>query len=281
MRIVIIGSNSNLGNKLIKRLVNEPNNYEIKIIISIHNKIDYKDLIKELINFSPDIIFYFPGISNNKFIESNIKYSEYINFELPTLISGEPLLTNSKIVAFSSTRVFDEKKGKYQIDDLISPTSLYGFHKAKLEKNLVSNNGIILRMTKVLSEKDKVWKDWLDNLILGNQPIVHANYYIAPITPDIITKAIINLIKIDKSGIYQISSSTEISFLEIYNLFVKNISEITNKVFKTDPTIIKDKEIHASLCSSPIFGEINFDLNAEIKDIIFELLKTRTTFAQN
>ncbi len=152
---------------------------------------------------------------------NNSKKSYYINVT-STLKLIEKLTSNGVFVIFLSTsQVFDGKKPNSSRENLCNPISIYAKQKHIVEKNIMKNlkNKSILRITKVLNPDLPFLKKISSKLYSGLDVEVFDNYFMSPVTIDMTCQMIFNIILHKKEGLYQLSSSDQISYYDLAKYF--------------------------------------------------------------
>tara|TARA_B100000945_G_scaffold317769_1_gene321255 strand:- start:631 stop:1512 length:882 start_codon:yes stop_codon:yes gene_type:complete len=145
MRILLIGSNGQLGKSIAK---SKPNNIELiqlnKKEFNLLDKDKCKLIIQEL---RPNWIVNCAAYTNVDEAEKEYKLAYKINTLAPVFLTEFIEEINGKLLHISTDYVFDGKQSKpYDPFDNTNPLNNYGLSKAKGEKNLLHfNNNIILR----------------------------------------------------------------------------------------------------------------------------------------
>lgn len=250
MKILIVGSNGLLGQKVSTILANETD-YEVLLCsveyenylknlnydyhqLNISIKSDVKSIIK---CFRPDVIVNTAAFTNVDECENQREYAWRINVDgVKHLIIGARLI-NAKIIHFSTDYIFDGKNGPYLETDKPNPISYYG--KTKLaSENALRESGIdycIIR-TMILYGLGKKIKPnfvlWIINNLQRNIPVKVVTDQIGnPTLVDDVAYALLKIIRGKRTGIYNVCGSDRVSRYE----FAKKIAEI----FKLNPILIK------------------------------------------
>ncbi len=226
-RILIIGSNGILGQRLVKYFSN--NNYEL-MCASIEAKsfipdVEYKSVditrknkVRELIlDFFPDFVINASGYTNVDKAENERELAWKINVNGVENIALYSWTIDAHLIHISSDYIFDGKKGPYKEDDRPCPISYYGRTKLASE-NSIKTSGVdftIIR-TNVLYGPANFGKPdfvrWVINsLRKGEQIKIVTDQFNNPTYIDDLVDAIHKIIQYKKEGIYNIAGSEILS----------------------------------------------------------------------
>ena len=228
-RILIIGSNGKLGLGLARRLsVN--GRYEI-LCSGIEEKqtgpgVDYlqaditrKNSIKSLFhNFFPDVVINAAGYTNVDLCETNKELSWNINVKGTENIAISSWAIDAHMIHISTDYIFDGKEGPYTEEDVPNPISYYGRTKLASENSLrTSGTRYTILRTNVLygSNPEDGHADFArwaaESLKKGKQISVVTDQMNNPTyIPDLVN-AVINIIEMEKQGIYNIGGAELLS----------------------------------------------------------------------
>ena len=154
MRILLIGSNGQLGNAIIK---SKPKN--IDLITPDRKELDLRDIDsiqKKISNISPNWIINCGAYTNVDSAEKDNETAFLINHLATREIAKSTREIHGKFIHLSTDYVFDgKKKIPYGVSDKRSPINIYGKSKAlgekEIEKVLDGKNGIIIRTSWLIS----------------------------------------------------------------------------------------------------------------------------------
>ena len=230
LSVAIIGGDSFVGKNLYKYLKNK----NINVFCTSHKRKKnyfYLDLLSEKnkwpkINSKVAIIC--AGITSvNKCHNSENAYNINVTSTLKLI---EKLTSDGVFVIFlSSSQVFDGRKPNLSRDDLCNPISIYAKQKYLVEKSILKNlqNKSILRITKILTPELPFLKNISYKLNNGLNSEAFNNYFISPVTIDMTCQMILNIILFNKEGVYQLSSSDQISYFDLarYYASIKGLNQ--------------------------------------------------------
>lgn len=132
MKILITGSDGQLGSELVEQLEKSSQNIDLcKATISDFDITDYYSTNKYILNISPDLIIHCAAYTNVDDCENNMDLAFKINALGSRNITLVAKICNSSIVYLSTDYVFDgSKKSPYNEFDIPKPINTYG--KSKL-----------------------------------------------------------------------------------------------------------------------------------------------------
>jgi len=250
MKILVIGSNGLLGQKVSTLLANETNfdvllssiEYEnfLKDIRFNYNQLDVtiRSDVKSIIKcFKPDVIINTAAFTNVDECENQREYAWRLNVDAVKHLIIGARLTGSKIIHISTDYIFDGKNGPYTEQDMPNPISYYGRTKLASE-NALKASGIdycIIRTMILYGLGKRVRPNfvlWVIKNLQNNIPIKVVTDQIGnPTLVDDLAYAILKIIKGNRSGIYNICGADRISRYD----FAKKIASI----FKLNQLLIK------------------------------------------
>ena len=103
------------------------------------------------------------------------------------------------------------------------PQNIYGSHKALAEKIILNNNGLIIRVTKVIDPNFPLFDDWISKLTRGETIIAFNNLFTSLVPLDSLIKTICAAIKNEWSGIVHLSGPEDVAYDEIAIILVKKL----------------------------------------------------------
>ena len=240
-KVAIIGADGNLGGQLIKDFSKYypvigtcyEKELENMIYLDITDKEEVSNFLKKE---NPDIILLTSAMTNVGACEINPKQAMEINyFGVENIVNN---CKNRKLVFYSTDAIFDGTKKEYVEEDIPNPINIYGKSKLKAE-NLVKTlpSYLICRTSRFYGPGgNKFVNKMIDILEKGEELKAPINTTGSITFIEDISRATLELVKKQKTGIYHIVSEgayslDEIAF-KIANIFEFNASLIT--VVETD-----------------------------------------------
>jgi dTDP-4-dehydrorhamnose reductase len=278
MKIVILGSNGQLGQKLKNDLNGKFNLFTFnKKELDITNLNKVSNVIKSI---SPDIIINASAYTAVDKAEDEKKLAFEINEMAVRNIAKISKNLDCFLIHYSTDYVFDgKKKSPYAENDTPNPINVYGNSKFKGEKAISEINGkyYILRLSWVIGENSSNFVNKILELSLNKSELKVVNdQFGVPTSTILISKVTKNLIetvckkKPWPNGIYHLAPKGETTWHEIAKIFLK-FAKNHGLLVKTDPDKIiavssSDFPTKAARPKNSIFNtekiekEIKFDL---------------------
>lgn len=225
-KILVTGSNGMLGKDIVQILKikdkydvyginrNHDNNLSEgkSIVCDITNLKELRKIVEEI---KPNIIIHCAAIVDVDACEEKKDYADKLNIE-----STRQLVTykceSTKFVYISTDSVFDGEHGGYNEESLKNPINYYAKTKSIAEEIVqsVNPNSIIIR-TNIYGfhkQEGKSLVEWALDELLGKREIFGFNdVYFNPVYTKQLARVIIDLLKINYSGIIHVASDKELS----------------------------------------------------------------------
>ena len=263
-KVLVIGVNSLIGSSIIKTL---NKNYRLLgTSRRVSNNHYYLDLSKNNESWPEiglcDVIIFCGSISSLEGCAQNETISYKVNVSSIHDVIIKYKQKNTQLIFFSSSHVFDGRKKFYTEDDSPNPLNILGKHKLKGEEIILNENGLVIRLTKVLDYKFKRFSIWCDSF-QSNKPFETFTNLTVSLVPlkkviSFISKAIDNEIK----GIIHISGPDEYSYYDIAKMIAKNLNFNENLIIKSigHNDITGRKYFNTCLRTSEIVSEFGINI---------------------
>lgn len=241
---MVISGSSLLGSKVLKEAVKEfdtigtYNAHPFSIRNVSTKQLDIKaekDLEIFIRDQKPNYIVLTAALTNVDMCELNKKDAYELNVKGPSRVAKK---LKAKLIYISTDYVFDGTKGLYSENDAPNPINYYG--KTKLEGELEVRNNcedyVICRLSSLygwntLTKKQNFATRIIEKLRNKEEITLFTDQYTTPTFADNAAKAILEICKTDKKGIYHIASPECISRFE----FGKKLA----KIFQLNDSLIK------------------------------------------
>ena len=223
-KILIVGASGFIGNRLFKKLIDNPN-YELKgTSLNTQNDIfetlDINNLEQTniLLNkFNPEIIIWCAGNKNLSETEQSLKNTINVNFE--SIKGIEDYLNKFSYTHFiflSSDYIFDGVKGNFKVNDKANPKTFYGISKLMAEQYIIKKFPLfsIVRTSAVIG-KGSVFFDWLNNCVVNKKKTSLYTNNFTPTPLDFLIRQIEYLFEKETSGTYNICGNQTLSRYDI------------------------------------------------------------------
>jgi len=197
------------------------------------DKLDYLKFTHALISI---------GFTSINYCQNNKAISDFINVHQIKIIINKLNQANIKIIYLSSDKVFNENTTLNNINSKTNSKSIYGKQKIKIEEylKLKSKKYTILRLTKVISEENKLINHWIEKLRNNKKIYVFEDELISPIYIKNVINFLYILVIKDLNGIFHLTAKDTISYYNLALILAKKkqfdssliISTISDNKFK-------------------------------------------------
>jgi len=240
MKIALFGASGFLGTKLKKNFVEKGYNVlGVDFQGNSEFKIDATN-INEVTSFmekeKPDFVINTIGLTSSLECEKDHKKAKLLNYETAKNISESSKKIDIPLIFFSSSYVFDGKKGNYSEEDKTSPLNEYGVTKVLAEKEILSlKKGIILRVDIMYGFNGTKKPNGIFQRVLLNEEIgiSEPEQIRHPLFVDDLPRIIINLVNQKKYGTLHIAGPDKINMKK----FILSLG----KIIKNKKIIKKEK----------------------------------------
>lgn len=122
----------------------------------------------------------------------------------------------SRVTFLSSNKVFNANDGAPEEDAVPAPDNDYGHQKLSVEHYLKEccPDSQIVRLTKVVSPLSPIFSAWANSLSLGDAISAYVDFYLSPLAINSAASAITQISSCPHSGVFHLSSSDSISYLD-------------------------------------------------------------------
>jgi len=124
--------------------------------------------------------------------------------------------SGAHLIFISTNMVFDGSRSHFGAKDKKTPITEYGRQKAEVEDWLLSHSSssAIIRFGKVLPPNFHLFAQWYHQLASGNKITPYLNKVMAPLSLDIAVEILCLLIAARKTGIFQATACSDITYLD-------------------------------------------------------------------
>lgn len=282
MRILIIGSNGQLGTDLVKVMANE------KLITLTHKDIevcDFNNTRQILTSNRPDIVINTSAYHKVDECEDNVGKSFQVNTYAVRNLAFVCKDLGCTLIHMSTDYVFGGEKNKpYTEEDAPNPLNVYGVSKLAGEyfiRNVCEKHFIIrssgLYGVAGASGKGGNFVELMIRLAKENKPIkVVDDQVLTPTYTRELAEKMKQLIQTGKYGLYHITNNGECSWYT----FAKKIFDFIGLIPKLSPTTsvqfgVKAKRPKYSVLDNSNLRKIDFDNMRTWKEALREYLKEK------
>lgn len=218
-RALIIGIDSSIGSALQTELLNS--GCEVfgttRRTSGLSQNVSYLDL-SNLFEFrfepSVDTVFLCASITKVATCRSAPELCQTINVDAQVQLTEYFLAKGAHVIFLSTNAVFNGEKPAYGISDQTCPITTYGESKATAEKKLLSlsNDLCIVRLTKVLTPDYPLICHWINELKHGRVIEPFHDLYISPISINIVTLCLREVMEKKLRGLIHLSGNSVVSY---------------------------------------------------------------------
>ena len=249
MIYLITGSNGLLGQKILKKLIDDnseviatskgPNRNKKNDFYSYESLdiTDEKEVFRVLNHYKPDIVFNTAAMTNVDLCEDKKDLCDNLNIHAVNYLADSCLNIDAHLIHISTDFIFDGNDAPYSEDDLPNPLSYYGESKLKSEKLLITHSckSSILRTIVLFGVANNLTKNnivlWAKEQLENNNKInIIDDEYRAPTLAEDLAEACISVANNKAFGVFHVSGK---DLMSIYDLVV-NIANF----FKFDVKLI-------------------------------------------
>ena len=189
-------------------------NKKLKVISLDYSTVD--QVLSQLKKHNVKILINCIGLTNVEECETHPDKALNSNTYIPKVLSKACDEGNIKFVHISTDHLYDGKKSYYSEKTPKSPLNIYGETKSKAEDEVLKNNknSIIIRTNFFgwgPSYKNSFSDKILKHLEAEKKIDLFGDVFYTPISIDELKKQILNLIELNASGIFNVSSNERIS----------------------------------------------------------------------
>ncbi len=241
-----------------------------------HNKI--KDLETIILDNNIDLIINLSGYTNVENCESNNDLAYYLNGYLPGEISKVSYKLNTKLIHISTDHIFNGNDKFYSEDSKPDPLNTYAKSKLFGEQEVLKHNqeAIIIR-TNFFGNGPSYRPSFSDQIIsylnINKQIELFDDVYYSPVHAYELANCILNLLKINAKGVFNISASERISKYE-FGLMIARYTKKSEdlikpiKISSKKELVIRPKDMSLSNKKYETLTKIKIDsLNNQLKHL--------------
>ena len=223
----------NLTSKKKARIKKNYINYLNLNNLNSFDKIDYLKFTHVLISI---------GFTSINYCQNNKTSSNFINVRQIKTIIDKLNQANIKIIYLSSDKVFEENTILNTTSAKTNSKSIYGKQKTKIEEylKLKSKKYAIVRLSKVISQKNKLINDWIKKLSNKEKIEAFKDELISPIYIQNVINFLYILVVKDLNGIFHLTAKDTITYYNLALILAKKkqfdtsliIAKISDNKFK-------------------------------------------------
>jgi dTDP-4-dehydrorhamnose reductase len=221
MKVLVVGIDGTIGRLLWCEL--KRNGFDVFGTTRRHvnpcNKVLHFDLVGEMnVSALPfaDVTIICAAQAGFAACRQETERTERVNVTAPAVIGQHMAALGGRIIALSSSAVFDCLEPCRRSGAPRCPRSKYGEQKKALEDKILSlgRAGVVLRLSKVIEPGVGLLQSWIDNLSEGLPISAFTDHSFCPVSVGSVVSALISLSKTEDFGTFQMSGARDISYAE-------------------------------------------------------------------
>ena len=237
-----MGGDSNLGKEIIKNFQKK----KISFISTTRNKkkISKKNIFFDFDNYldfqipkSIKTVYFCASVTSIATCEKEKKKTREINVKITCNLIKKFLKNNVYVVYFSTNLIFSGKNKYFSYLSKYAPQNEYAKQKILVEdflKKQKNKKFTIIRFGKIFFQKDKLLSKWIINLKKNKKILIIKDKFISPIYIKDAIKVIREITFKQRRGIFQISASDFISYLDIAKIILKKLNKDKRLICEID-----------------------------------------------
>ncbi|MDE1725717.1 MAG: SDR family oxidoreductase [Thaumarchaeota archaeon] len=242
------------------------NNVAVTKVDLLKNREKIIDLITKL---NPHVVVNTAAHASVDLCETDHASAELLHVDVTKDIAITCRKTGSKLIHFSTDFVFEGSSNKkYTETDIPKPVNYYGKTRLSAEKIVLneSENNVVLRPAVIYGWHEKSrFTNWIIESLRQNKVVdPHLDQYNTPTLVDDLCKAILQIIKLNKSGLYHATGKTCLSRYEFAQALADGFSLDKNfikPVTSQEKKQLAPRPFRTCLDSSKLEREIEFEFS--------------------
>ena len=186
-----------------------------------------------------------------------------INVEGSLALAGRLAAEGTFVVALSTNLVFDGQRPLRAATDPPQPQSEYGRPRRDLEDGIIAlgAHSAVVRLTKIVSPQTTLLRNWRDSLQRGEVVMPFLGIVMSPIPLDRVIAALARLLNLRSPGIFQLSATDEVSYVDTANIMADAVVASRTLVQPRPPSddiISAERPPFTSLDTARACAELNW-----------------------
>lgn len=218
---VVVGADGTIGRALCKRLAASGRRYIATSRRAIRDpKYRYLDLSDprtfEVLPTKIGACYVLAGVTDMAACQKDPVSTGKVNVDATKQLASFVIARGGHVIVLSTNLVHSGIYPRAAISHELRPQNEYAAQKLRLESDLLSTNrATVLRITKVAESLNQIIKNWTNSLSEGRCITAYSNLVCAPVSADAVSNAMIRAAKDRILGVYQLSSSYDVSYVDI------------------------------------------------------------------
>jgi dTDP-4-dehydrorhamnose reductase len=159
-----------------------------------------------------DVIVICAAMASFSDCRNRFDLAHRVNVEARLQLARTATENGGRVVALSSSAVFDCLRPRARADWRPAPRSAYGRLMAEAEVDILACGGAVLRSTKVMAAGFGVLANWITILRGGGAVRAFEDHSFCPLPLNDVVDAIIAIVEQQEGGIFQVSGGSDMSY---------------------------------------------------------------------
>lgn len=184
---------------------------------------------------NPQLVIHCAALSRTKDCEQDPERAKRVNVDATILLAQ--LARNTRFIFLSSGEVFDGSAGWYDESARPNPINVYGRTKLEAERMVLQNpSHTVVRIVLTAGKSDNGDRSFVEDMSraakAGKNVTLYADEFRCPLPAGVIARALWELVKCDKPGLYHLGGGERLSRWEIGELMLPWYPELRGRLIK-------------------------------------------------
>jgi dTDP-4-dehydrorhamnose reductase len=175
-----------------------------------------------------------------------------VNVEARLALADLASARGGRIIALSSSAVFDCLRPNAKADWNPAPRSAYGRQMAEAEAGILARGGAILRSSKVLTDRTGIFPGWIRTFRAGGEVQAFEDHTICPLLLNSVVESVIALIERPNDGIFQVSGASDISYADAAR-------HLANRIGVSEERVVSVRAVEQGIPQSEVMPFTSLD----------------------
>ena len=237
----VTGANGLIGNYLIETAPRYAPDWTVRALTRDQLELlDFAAVRREFLKDQPRLLIHCAAVTTISGAQKHPDLARRLNVELTQLL--EELTAEGRLVLFSTDLVFDGLKGDYTELDAVNPLHLYGETKAAAEQIVLENPRHAVVRTSINGGTSRTGNRGFNEVLrqawqAGQAMTLFTDEFRCPIPAAETARAVWELIKQERTGIYHVAGAEKLSRWQVGQLVAARWPQLHPKM---TPGSLKD-----------------------------------------
>jgi dTDP-4-dehydrorhamnose reductase len=235
-RAIITGAAGLIGQYLVKSAPRWAPGWDVQGLTRAQLDLTDRSAVASVFHsYNPQLIIHCAALSRTRDCERNADRAKHVNVDATATLSR--LARHIRFMFLSSGEVFDGVASWYRESAEPNPINVYGRTKLEAEQVVLQNPAhTVVRIVLTAGASHSGDRSFVEDMCraarAGNDVTLYADEFRCPLPAGVIARALWELIKHDKPGLYHLGGSERLSRWEIGELLVPWFPELQCRLVK-------------------------------------------------